>query len=120
VSRTNKELEAERARLSARIEELEGELAEVISAIDSRTAPDPDSSDAGSGDVERDRVTALLAAARANLVELEAAAHRFAAGKGGVCAKCGKQISAERQAALPTATMCTDCARPNLRSRLRR
>jgi RNA polymerase-binding transcription factor DksA len=110
-------LEAERDRLSHRIDELEAELAGVIADADARTAVDPDSSDAGSGDVERDRVTALLAAARHNLEEVEAAARRAKAGKAGLCAVCGKPISPERLAALPTATTCTECARPSLRSR---
>ena len=110
-------LEAERRRLQARIAEFEAELEGVIRDHDARHAADPDASDAGSGDAERDRVTALLSAARTRLTELEAARRRAAAGKADVCARCGKRISAERLAALPTATTCTECARPTLRSR---
>lgn len=108
-------LEAEGDRLRARIAELEGELADVIADADARTAPDPDASDAGSGDVERDRVTALLARAQNDLAQVRAALRRADAGTWGTCANCGKTISAERLAALPTATTCVDCARPGLR-----
>ena len=108
-------LDAEGERLQARITELEDELAGVIADADARTAADPDSSDAGSGDVERDRVTALLARAQENLAQVRAAMRRADAGTWGTCATCGKPISAERLAALPTATSCVDCARPGLR-----
>ena len=108
-------LHAERDRLSARIDELQAELSAVIGDSDARSAPDTDSSDAGSGDVERDRVTALLIAARENMAQVEAAVRRADAGTWDVCAICGKKISAERLAALPTATSCVECARPGLR-----
>ncbi len=99
----------------ARINELESELSAVITDSDARTAADPDASDAGSGDVERDRVTALLARAQADLVQVRTALRRADAGTWGTCDNCGKPISAERLAALPTATTCVDCARPSLR-----
>ena len=108
-------LREEHARLTARIAELQSELAAVLDDADARHAPDTDSSDAGSGDVERDRVTALLASARHNLTQVQAALRRADLGTWGVCATCGKPISAERLAALPTATTCVSCARPGLR-----
>jgi DnaK suppressor protein len=108
-------LDAERDRLIARINELEEELSGVVADADARTAADTDSSDAGSGDVERDRVTALLAGAKEALAQVRAAMRRADNGTWGVCAKCGTAISAERLAALPTATTCVDCARPGLR-----
>ena len=108
-------LEAERDRLTARIDELEEELSGVVADADARTAADTDSSDAGSGDVERDRVTALLAGAKESLAQVRAAMRRVDAGTWGICSKCGTTISAERLAALPTATTCVDCARPGLR-----
>jgi DnaK suppressor protein len=108
-------LEAERERLAARIVELERELAEAIRDADARTAADPDSADAGSGDVERDRVTALLAGAREGLAQVRAAIRRVENGTWGVCSSCGRAISAERLAALPASTTCVDCARPSLR-----
>ena len=108
-------LQAEGDRLLERIAELEAELSGVIADADARTAADPDASDAGSGDVERDRVTALLARAQDDLAQVRAAMRRADAGTWGQCATCGKAISAERLAALPMATTCVDCARPSLR-----
>jgi len=107
--------ETERARLNTRIAELEDELAAVIGEADARSAADTDSSDAGSGDVERDRVTALLAVAHDGLAQLDAASRRAESGTWGLCATCGKKISAERLAAVPTATSCVTCARPGVR-----
>ncbi|MHB8463398.1 MAG: TraR/DksA family transcriptional regulator [Acidimicrobiales bacterium] len=108
-------LDAERDRLGVRIAELQDELARVVADADARTAADPDSSDAGSADVERDRVTALLAAAREGLAQVRAAVRRADAGTWGVCVHCGQTISSERLAALPMATACVACARPGLR-----
>jgi RNA polymerase-binding transcription factor DksA len=113
-------LEGEQERLQRRLAELEEELGSVIADSDARTAADTDSADAGSGDVERDRVTALIAATQKSLAQLRAALRRADAGTWGVCDRCGAAISSERLAALPTATTCVDCARPTLRRGLRR
>jgi RNA polymerase-binding transcription factor DksA len=60
---------------------------------------------------ERARVTALLAAARRSLVELDAAGARLAAGTYGRCLACGRPIPEARLAARPTADTCVACAR---------
>ena len=113
-------LTAEQATLVARIAELEAEFDTVVANTDARPARDTDSSDAGSIDVDRDRVTGLLGAAHEQLAQIEAALRRAEAGTWGVCAKCGKPISAERLAALPSATACIECASPGLRKGIRR
>jgi RNA polymerase-binding protein DksA len=55
-------------------------------------------------------VTALLAAERHHLAEIDLALARVADGAYGVCASCGRPIGAERLDALPTTTICIDCA----------
>ena len=108
-------LAAERTALLARITELETEMGTVVNNQDGRPAADADAGDAGSIDVERDRVTGLLAAAHERLGEVEAAIRRANAGTWGVCTHCGSAISPERLEALPSASACIECASPRLR-----
>lgn len=108
-------LSDERAALLARIRELESEMDGVVTNQDGRPAADADAGDAGSIDVERDRVTGLLAAAHERLGAVEAAIRRANAGTWGVCVHCGRDISPERLEALPSAEACIECASPRLR-----
>jgi len=108
-------LTAELRALEARILELEREMDLVVANQDGRPAADSDEGDAGSIDVERDRVTGLLAAAHDRLLEVEAALRRVEAGTWGVCIHCGGPISPERLEALPSAQACIACASPRLR-----
>jgi DnaK suppressor protein len=59
---------------------------------------------------ERAQVAGLLDQARAELVSLDAAGERLAAGAYGTCTRCGHPIAAERLDALPATTVCIDCA----------
>lgn len=108
-------LAAEQAVLEARIVELEQEMGRVVTDQDGRPAADADAGDAGSIDVERDRVTGLLAAAHERLAEVEGAMRRAEAGTWGVCIHCGRQISPERLEVLPSAEACIECASPRIR-----
>ncbi len=49
------------------------------------------------------------------LEQVEKAMHRAAAGKYGLCDKCGEPIGAERLQALPYATTCVHCAKSTAR-----
>ena len=108
-------LSSERAALLARLLELDSEMDAVVTNQDGRPAADTDAGDAGSIDVERDRVTGLLAAAHERLAAVEAAIRRANAGTWGVCVHCGRDISPERLEALPSAEACIECASPRLR-----
>ena len=44
------------------------------------------------------------------ITQIEAALERLDAGTWGVCERCGEKIAAARMEALPTATLCVDCA----------
>ena len=46
-----------------------------------------------------------------NLRAIEAALNHVAVGTYGICQSCGEEIKAARLKALPTATLCIDCAK---------
>ena len=92
--------------------DLRSELDGIIAAQESDPPDDEHDVEGSSVGFERARVTALLAAAEANLVDLREADERLAAGEYGRCQVCGRQIGAERLAALPTTRRCVMCAAP--------
>lgn len=59
---------------------------------------------------ERAQLTALLAAARQRIAEVDDALRRVDAGTYGVCERCGQPIAGERLAARPFARHCISCA----------
>ena len=59
---------------------------------------------------ERAKVLALLAAARRDLVAIDAALRRTDDSTYGACLTCGRLISHERLDAVPATTTCIDCA----------
>jgi RNA polymerase-binding protein DksA len=59
---------------------------------------------------ERAQLVSLRDAAGRQLVEIEAALQRVAAGDYGFCATCGAAIGAERLAARPAVRECISCA----------
>ncbi|MBB4744110.1 RNA polymerase-binding transcription factor DksA [Actinoplanes octamycinicus] len=59
---------------------------------------------------ERAQLTALLAAARERIVEVDDALRRFDAGTYGICERCGQPIGEGRLGARPFARWCIDCA----------
>ncbi|MFI5842107.1 TraR/DksA family transcriptional regulator [Catenuloplanes sp. NPDC051500] len=59
---------------------------------------------------ERAQLTALLAAARERIAEVDDALHRVDAGTYGVCERCGRPIAPDRLAARPFARRCIACA----------
>jgi RNA polymerase-binding transcription factor len=59
---------------------------------------------------ERAQLTALLAAARDRIAEVDDALRRVDAGTYGVCERCGQPIAEERLAARPFARYCMACA----------
>jgi DnaK suppressor protein len=98
----------------------EGEARERVAALSAQLAGIVETASASSGDDEHDpegqtiafdraQVAALLAAARRELAEIEAARGRVAAGTYGVCARCGRPIAPERLEARPAARTCVTC-----------
>ncbi|WIM93489.1 TraR/DksA C4-type zinc finger protein [Actinoplanes oblitus] len=59
---------------------------------------------------ERAQLTALLAAARDRIAELDDALRRVDAGGYGICERCGRPIAPARLAARPFARCCVECS----------
>ena len=59
---------------------------------------------------ERAQLTALLAAARERIAEVDDALRRVDAAAYGVCERCGRPIADERLAVRPFARCCMACA----------
>ena len=109
---TKKQLEAARARLLARREELE---ALAATAAESRRPVELDQSRVGRlsrMDALQDQAMALETERRRDNERrrIEAALRRLAEGEFGYCLGCGEVIEAKRLALDPTAPQCVDCA----------
>src|SRR5579864_545087 len=87
---------AERARTRQRIAALEREFAVIAEAATLA--------------FERQHTAALLEQAREQLAAADAALGRLAAGRYGVCERCGQPIGDDRLAARPAARTCVRCA----------
>lgn len=59
---------------------------------------------------ERAQLTALLAAARERIAEVDDALRRVDAATYGICERCGRPIAEERLAVRPFARFCMACA----------
>ncbi|MDQ0363751.1 TraR/DksA family transcriptional regulator [Catenuloplanes indicus] len=94
---------AEAARLAADLEAL-------FAASRDSNADDEHDPEGTTIGFERAQLTALLAAARERIAEVDDALRRVDAGSYGVCERCGRPIAAERLAARPFARFCISCA----------
>jgi RNA polymerase-binding transcription factor DksA len=98
------ELESERTRLLAQLDELgfgpNGNLTYDTNFADSSQVT------AERGEAER-----LAADLHDSLADVDAALQRLAKGTYGKCERCGKPITEARLEAMPTARRCLDCAK---------
>src|SRR5690349_18377740 len=95
--------EAEAATLAASLEAL------FSASRDSNADDEHDPARATIG-FERAQLTALLAAARERIAEVDEALHRIDTGTYGTCERCGSPIAPERLSARPFARTCITCA----------
>jgi RNA polymerase-binding transcription factor DksA len=93
----------------ARVAALEAQLAGIVETASASSGDDEHDPEGQTIAFDRAQVAALLAAARHDLVEIEAARGRAAAGTYGVCARCGRAIAPERLEARPAARTCVTC-----------
>src|SRR5580704_11929563 len=100
----------ERAATVERVQTLAGALSDIVSNTDGANADDEHDPEGSTIAFERAQVSALLAAARAQLDALDDALTRLSAGTYGVCQRCGGAIAPERLAARPDAVHCIGCA----------
>lgn len=100
--------------LEAELIERDAELAASVAALgglrdaDNDDEHDPDGAPVS---VEWSRLAGIRRELRAELASVRAAQARLAAGRFGVCARCGGAIDPARLEARPTAELCIDCAR---------
>lgn len=110
VVTSRQRIAAERADAAHRIDFLNARLAEILEGSHLTTDDDEHDPEGATVAFERAQTASLLAEARRDLDELDAAERRLDAGTYGICEKCGGPISPERLDALPAARRCIDCA----------
>jgi DnaK suppressor protein len=86
------------------------DLAALFAASRDSNADDEHDPEGATVGFERAQLTALLAAARERVAEVDDALRRVDAGSYGACERCGRPIAAERLAARPFARYCMACA----------
>jgi RNA polymerase-binding transcription factor DksA len=101
--------EAQR-RAEARLAALTGDYAGIVEASRDSNADDEHDPEGATIAFERSQVGTLVADARDQLAEVEAARQRLADGSYGVCERCGRPVAPERLEARPTARTCIGCA----------
>ncbi len=101
---------AERASVLRRIAALEREFAGIAEAASAGGTDDEHDPEGATLAFERQHTAALLEQAREQLTAVDAALARLAAGRYGVCDRCGQPIGEDRLAARPAALTCVRCA----------
>ena len=100
------ELDGLRVETLARIASLEARLAGIVDTASVSSGDDEHDPEGQTVAYDRAEAQALLAGARRDLVEVDAALARVAAGTYGVCEVCGEPITPERLEARPAARRC--------------
>src|SRR3954453_1426912 len=103
-------LEEVRRRALARLAGLSDDYAGIVEASRDSNADDEHDPEGSTIAFERSQVGSLVAQARAQLEEVDAALARLDAGTYGHCEVCGGAIAAGRLEARPTARRCIGCA----------
>jgi DnaK suppressor protein len=104
------ELLRRRASAAAEAATLAGDLEALFTASRDSNADDEHDPEGATIGFERAQLTALLAAARQRISEVDDALHRLDAGTYGVCERCAQPIAEERLVARPFARHCMACA----------
>jgi RNA polymerase-binding transcription factor DksA len=99
-----------RGQAAAEIATLDADLHGLFEAARSSNADDEHDPEGSTIAYERAQLTAVLAAARRHLADVDAALGRLDAGGYGVCERCGGPIPVERLEVRPFARTCVGCA----------
>jgi DnaK suppressor protein len=102
-------LEVERVATLARIESVQTDLADIMSA-GQQNGDDEHDPEGATVAFERARTISLLNEARNRLGDLEQAAQRMTSGTYELCEHCHQPIGPERLAARPDVRTCIGCA----------
>lgn len=89
-----------------RIAALEAQIANIVETASSSSGDDEHDPEGQTIAYDRAQAQALLARARADLAEIDAAFARLDAGTYGICEVCGRDIPGERLEARPAARRC--------------
>ena len=100
----------ERAAALARIRAMQTDLDAIVATSAGSNTDDEHDPEGSTIAYERAQVTALLAGAQANLVDLDHALARLSGGAYLLCERCHSPIAPERLAALPAGRTCFACA----------
>ena len=98
-------------RTSERLAALTGDYAGIVEASKDSNADDEHDPEGSTIAFERSQVGALVAEARSQLAEIEAALGRLDDGTYGTCEVCGRPIPEARLEARPVARTHVDCTR---------
>lgn len=101
---------AERADAERRIAALNRRFQAIVEGSELTTDDDEHDPEGSTIAFERAQVTALLADARREVGELDAALRRAEDGTYGVCTVCGHAIAEARLDALPATRTCIECS----------
>ena len=107
VDRARERLLEERARVTAEISELKGDLVRSDGEVDADTQTSH-LADRASETLEREMEVSLEDNAELLLGQIDGALARVEDGTYGTCERCGKPIDEERLEALPWATLCIE------------
>ncbi len=99
-----------RASAEAEAATLARDLEALFTASRDSNADDEHDPEGATIGFERAQLTALLAAARGRIAEVDDALRRIDVATYGVCERCGHLIAEERLAARPFARFCMACA----------
>lgn len=114
-TRSTSETAEIREALVARLNELQAEYDQALSAITELSrerladSAGDDQADTGTKTFEREQEITLANNLLERITQVERAIERLGQGNYGWCEKCGNQIPVERLAAFPSATLCVSC-----------
>jgi DnaK suppressor protein len=111
VATTRELLLAERARVRGLAAALDREFAGIAAAASEPGTDDEHDPEGATLAFERQHTAALLARARDQIAEIDAAIGRLDEGTYGTCVRCGQPVGQDRLAARPAAATCVRCAR---------
>ena len=103
-------LDGERERLSSVRDQLLGDPAAQAprNSVNELSAYDQHPGDIGTEMFEQEKDASILEQVRAQLDEVERAAHRLEDGNYGICEACGRPIGDARLEAIPAARFCLE------------
>lgn len=104
------ELLARRVAIVGEVDAARAALVEIRAMRADRTDDDEHDPDGSPLSAEWSRLDGLHRAATRRLADIDTAIAQWDAGRYGICARCGRPISAGRLAAVPAASRCVACA----------